>query len=311
MSDHNISYTIEEVAALLKVSKLTVYDLIKKNELTSYRVGRQMRVDSTDLESYKLRTKNRGVHQAAHSNKDSNNLLNPRTFVISGQDIALDLLAKQLEKEEMNIRPLRLYTGSLNSLISMYQNQCDLVSLHLFDGDTGTYNIPYVKKIMTGIPFIVINFLSRWAGLYVQKGNPKNISGWMDLNRDDISIINREKGAGARVLLDEQLRIHGIRSVEVNGYSLEETSHLAVAAAIKGEKADVGIGIEHAAKITDLDFIPLIKERYDLVLLKTEENAAIIEKLKETLSSSELKKELKMMGDYDLTETGKVIFETF
>ncbi|QED47860.1 substrate-binding domain-containing protein [Cytobacillus dafuensis] len=308
MSDNNISYTIEEVASLLKVSKLTVYDLIKKNELTSYRVGRQMRVDASDLESYKEGKKNKG-RQVANSEAIVND--SPRTFVISGQDIALDLLAKQLEKESENIRPLRLYTGSLNSLISMYNNQCDLVSLHLFDGDTGTYNIPYVKKILTGFPFIVINFLSRWAGLYVQKGNPKNITGWKDLNREDVSIINREKGSGARVLLDEQLRIQGMRYNEINGYQIEETSHLSVAAAIGGDRADIGVGIEKASKIVGVDFIPLIKERYDLILLKNETNEDVIRKIKEILSSEEIRNELSLMGDYDLSETGKVIFETY
>ncbi|MBU8878362.1 excisionase family DNA-binding protein [Bacillus sp. FJAT-29790] len=311
MTINNISYTIEEIASLLKVSKLTVYDLIKKNELLSYRVGRQMRVDASDLENYKERSKNKSSYPNENSSQMPSAIESPKTFVISGQDIALDLLAKQLEKESSTIRPLRLYNGSLNSLISMYNDQCDLVSLHLFDGDTGTYNIPYVKKILTGFPFIVINFLSRWAGLYVQNGNPKNISNWTDLNREDVSIVNREKGSGARILLDEQLRIHGIRSIDVNGYHAEETSHLTVAAAIAGEKADIGVGIEHAAKITGVGFIPLIKERYDLVLVKNEKNEPLIQKIKEILSSNVIKAELNTMGDYDLTETGKIMYETF
>lgn len=311
MSKNDVSYTIEEVASLLKVSKLTVYDLIKKEELSSYRVGRQMRVDLKDLEEYKERSKSRGNIKKS---KQANMIVpkeQARTFVISGQDLALDILAKQLEKDSTEIRPLRLYTGSLNSLISMYNNQCDLVSLHLFDGDTGTYNIPYVKKILTGFPFIVINFLSRWAGLYVKSDNPKNITGWTDLNREDVKIINREKGSGARILLDEQLRIHGIRARDVNGYYSEETSHLTVASAIAGEEADIGVGIEKAAKIVGVDFIPLIKERYDLVLLKNEDNQEVIKKIKEILASDDIKKDIHAMGDYDITETGKVMFETF
>ncbi len=311
MSINDVSYTIEEVASLLKVSKLTVYDLIKKDELSSYRVGRQMRVDGKDLDVYKERNKKRASSSTTAPFTNRENVTQARTFVISGQDLALDFLAKELEKESADLRPLRLYTGSLNSLISMYQNQCDLVSLHLFDGDTGTYNIPYVKKILTGFPFIVINFLSRWAGLYVETGNPKNITGWTDLNRDDVKIINREKGSGARILLDEQLRINGIRSKEVNGYDTEETSHLAVASAIAGKKANIGVGIEKTAKIVNVDFIPLIKERYDLVLLKTDENKDVINKIKEILTSDEIKKDIHSMGDYDITETGKVMFETF
>ncbi len=310
MSDNDVSYTIEEVASLLKVSKLTVYDLIKKNELPSYRVGRQMRVDMKDLEEYKERMKTGGNIKVPLSQKNIHKI-QQESFVISGQDLALDLLAKQLEKGEGSLRPLRVYSGSLNSLISMYNNQCDLVSLHLFDGDTGTYNIPYVKKILTGYPFIVINFLSRWAGLYVKNGNPKNIKGWADLNREDIKIINRERGSGARILLDEQLRVHGIKSCEVNGYYSEETSHLTIASAIAGGKADIGIGIEKAAKIVGVEFIPLIKERYDLVLIKREENKDIIRKIKDILSSEEMKKDIHLMGDYDMTETGNVMYETF
>lgn len=310
MSDNDVSYTIEEVASLLKVSKLTVYDLIKKDELPSYRVGRQMRVDMKDLEEYKERKKTGGSIKIPISQKSirENQL---QSFVISGQDLALDLLAKQLEKAEAELRPLRVYSGSLNSLISMYNNQCDLVSLHLFDGDTGTYNVPYVKKILTGFPYIVINFLSRWAGLYVTNGNPKGIKGWADLNREDVKIINRERGSGARILLDEQLRIHGIKANEVNGYLNEETSHLTIASSISSGKADIGIGIEKAAKIVGVEFIPLIKERYDLVLIKSEKNKAHIQHIKEILSSEEMKKEIHLMGDYDITETGKVMYETF
>ncbi|WP_419394049.1 substrate-binding domain-containing protein [Cytobacillus praedii] len=310
MSDKDVSYTIEEVASLLKVSKLTVYDLIKKEELPSYRVGRQMRVDMKDLEEYKDRKKTGGNIKVSVS-QSSIPISQPKPFVISGQDLALDLLAKKLEKGEEELRPLRIYSGSLNSLIAMYNNQCDLVSLHLYDGDTGTYNIPYVKKILTGFPFIVINFLSRWAGFYVKNGNPKNINSWVDLNREDVKIINRERGSGARILLDEQLRVHGIRSSEVNGYFSEETSHLTIASSIAGGKADIGIGIEKAAKIVGVEFVPLIKERYDLVLIKNEENKEIINRIHHILSSEEMKKDIQLMGDYDMTETGKVMYETF
>jgi putative molybdopterin biosynthesis protein len=310
MSDKDVSYTIEEVASLLKVSKLTVYDLIKKEELPSYRVGRQMRVDMKDLEEYKDRKKTGGNIKVSVS-QSSISVSQPKPFVISGQDLALDLLAKKLEKGGEELRPLRIYSGSLNSLIAMYNNQCDLVSLHLYDGDTGTYNIPYVKKILTGFPFIVINFLSRWAGFYVKNGNPKDINSWVDLNREDVKIINRERGSGARILLDEQLRVHGIRSSEVNGYFSEETSHLTIASSIAGGKADIGIGIEKAAKIVGVEFVPLIKERYDLVLVKNEENKEIINRIHHILSSEEMKKDIQLMGDYDMTETGKVMYETF
>ncbi|MGG3469418.1 helix-turn-helix transcriptional regulator [Neobacillus pocheonensis] len=307
-----ISYTIEEVAQLLKVSKLTVYDLIKKGELPVFRVGRQMRMDAQDLDDYIKNQKSTKMNTFTLPAVDShkNRPIESHNIVISGQDMVLDLLGKQIEKYS-NFKTLRSFTGSLNSLISLYNGQCDIVSLHMFDGDTGEYNLPYVKRILTGYPYILINLVSRKAGLYVQKGNPLNITSWTDLNQPHVHIINREKGSGARILLDEQLRIRQISSRTINGYEQEETNHLSVASAVSMGKADVGIGIEKAAKMVEVDFIPLITERYDLVLLKTPENETLIRIVKEILSSPAFQSEINSFGDYDSSQTGSIMYETF
>lgn len=306
---NELSYTIEEVSQLLKVSKLTLYDLVKKGKLPVFRVGRQMRIDANDLDNYinSQKTNQNTKFQAPqleHHTKDSH------TIVISGQDIVLDILGKYIEKTSP-YKPLRSYTGSLNSLISMYNGECDIVSLHMFDGDTGEYNLPYIKKILVGYPYILLNLLSRKAGFYVKKGNPLNLASWKDLLREDIKIINREKGSGARILLDEQLRINKIASRDIKGYDQEESNHLSVASAISSGKADVGIGIEKAAKIVGIDFVPLITERYDLVILKTPESEQLISKVKDILSSQQFQTEVISLGDYDISQTGNIIYETY
>ncbi len=306
-----LSYTIEEVAQLLKVSKLTIYDLVKKGELPVFRVGRQMRIDAKDLEIYKNKHKTNQsstavtiVEHHRSETKDS------RKIVISGQDMVLDILGKHIEKASA-YKTLRSYAGSLNSLISMYNGECDIVSLHMFDGDTGEYNLPYIKKILVGYPYVLINLLSRKAGLYVKKGNLLNITSWDDLKRENVKIINREKGSGARILLDEQLRNNQIPSRQLKGYEIEETSHLSVASAVAAGLADVGVGIEKAAKIVGIDFIPLIKENYDLVILKTPETDPLISCIKEILLSNSFKSEINALGDYETTQTGSIIYETF
>ncbi|WP_050184226.1 substrate-binding domain-containing protein [Domibacillus robiginosus] len=303
-----LSYTIEEVAQLLKVSKLTIYDLVKKGELPVFRVGRQMRMDAKDLDQYIYKRKNINMPEPAESkharSKESLHI------VISGQDIVLDILGKYIEKHS-HYKPLRSYTGSLNSLISMYNGEGDIVSLHMFDGDTGEYNIPYLKKILTGHSYIVINLLSRKAGLYVPKGNPLQIHSWTDLTKKGVTIINREKGSGARILLDEQLRIHQISPKNVAGYENEETSHLSVASAVSAGHADVGVGIEKAAQLVQVDFVPLINERYDLVMLKKPENEKLISTVQSVLSSPSFQSEIKSLGGYDYTQTGTVLYETF
>ncbi|MGO0062760.1 substrate-binding domain-containing protein [Brevibacillus fluminis] len=320
---NEISYTTEEIAQLLRVSKLTVYDLIKKGELPAYRVGRQMRVDAADLEAYKLRSK--GEHVAVKSpaaalpaaqapahvpGYSAAKTAAPRPIIISGQDICLDLLAAHIEKQQIGIRPLRTHTGSLNSLISMFQGESDVVSTHLLDADANAYNLPYIRKILLSESYLVVHVMTRWAGLYVQKGNPLQLQTWTDLQRPGLKLVNREKGSGARVLLDEQLRIHQIPRHQLIGYEAEETSHLGVASVIASGQADVGVGIEKAARLAGIDFVPLIQESYDLVLLKTAENRLLIQTVLAILRSEAFQKEVHGLGGYDISRMGTVLYET-
>lgn len=295
------SYTVDDISKLLKVSKLTVYDLIKKGDIPAYRVGRQMRVDVLDFERYKLSGKREIV--AEEGSKPSS-----RPIVITGQDESLDILARTLGGKVFENRPLRSYVGSLDGLIAMYQGDVDIVSTHLFDGDTKTYNIPYIRKLLVSKSFIVLKFIQRKAGLYVAKGNPQNINDWKDLKETSITMVNREAGSGARALLDEQLRIHHIRKDEVTGYENEAISHLAVASAVASGRADVGIGIKRVAQMTEIDFVPLITESYDLVILKTEENNRLIADVQAILKDNRFKEELESLN-YTFDGIGEVIWE--
>lgn len=303
---HNESFTTEEIARLLKVSKLTVYDLIKKGELKAFRVGRQMRVDANELEHYKSRTQE--VKPAPEVESEKKVKGSVRQVVISGQDSSLDILARQIESNTNQYRPLRSYAGSLDGLIAMYLGKADIVSTHLLDGDTLQYNIPYIRKLLVSQSFIVMNLIGRRAGLYVAKGNPLQIRGWPDLAKAGLKLINREKGAGARVLLDEQLRLNGISKKHVKGYGNIQTSHLGVASSVANGRADVGVGIEHTAKVANIDFIPLITESYDLVILKTNDNEQLIGNVQAILQNESFQEELQSLG-YDVSRTGEVVYE--
>ncbi|NMI04861.1 helix-turn-helix transcriptional regulator [Paenibacillus sp. SZ31] len=338
------SYTTEEISKLLKISKLTVYDLIKKGDLVAYRVGKQMRIDATDLEAYKRRSKqlqspgqriptpdqtSASGNQLGHVHSPGTSPQSatpagsapamsspgltgmPRHLVITGQDVSLDILTRHMEKQTRDIRPLRSFMGSLDGLISMYRGESDLVSTHLLDGDTGEYNLPYIRKILTGRSYVVVNLLSRPAGLYVQRGNPQNLQNWNDLSKSELRLANREIGSGARVLLDEQLRLHGIPSAGLIGYETEETSHMGVAAKVSSGEADVGVGIEKAARLVgQVDFIPLVQERYDLVMLRKQGNEAWTESVLRILQSPEFRQELQSFEGYDVSRTGEILYQT-
>lgn len=300
----NDTLTTEEVARLLKVSKLTVYDLIKKGELPSYRVGRQIRVEREALQAYK--NQSNSVQDDFEQNINKNK--KTRSVIISGQDNCLDILAKQLEKQSKTFHPLRSYIGSLDGLIAMYQGKADIVSTHLFDGDTSTYNIPYVRKVLVSKSFLIIHLLKRKAGFFVAKGNPKNITAWKNLKEPSLQFINREAGAGARILLDEQLRLNHLDRSKINGYYNELTSHMDVVSAIASGKADVGIGTSHAAKMANIDFIPMVEESYDLVILKTEENKTLIQTVLQVTQNNDFKKALHSLN-YNTENTGKILYE--
>ena len=136
----------------------------------------------------------------------------------------------------------RQYSGSIEGLIALYNRSVNLATAHLWDGDSGEFNVPYVKHYLPGMRVLVVNLVYRMAGFYVAPGNPKKIKEWSDLARKDIRMVNRERGSGARVLLDESLRKRDIDSRDVLGYDDEETSHLAVASCVaRGEAVMWGL----------------------------------------------------------------------
>lgn len=294
--------TTEEVAEQLKVSKLTVYDLIKKGELPSYRVGRQIRVERAALNAYK----NQSNSQQSTSSHTATT--NSSQIIISGQDNSLDVLAKQLSESTPSLQFLRSYMGSLDGLIAMYQDTADVVSTHLFDGETSTYNLPYTHKILGSKSYIVLHLMKRKAGLFVQSGNPKNIHHWEDFRRPELTLANRETGAGARVLLDEQLRLHHINRQQISGYQNVYTSHLDVASQIANTKADIGVGSEQAAKMANVDFIEMIEESYDLVILKKAKNEQIITQLQRIMKSEPFLHMLQSLN-YNISQTGNILHE--
>lgn len=311
--------TPEEVAGILKIAKNTVYELIKRGELTAYKVGNKVRVDQSDLNDYINRCKGiiTNVVQSNPSEFQYNTMTPypvPTTssqIILCGQDPTLDILANTLQNHPFGTSILRSHVGSFSGLIALYQDRCQISASHLWDGDQDVYNIPYVRRLIPGIPCVILRIAKRTQGFYVAKGNPKNITNWSDLTRSDVTMINREKGSGTRVLLDENLRLLSIDTRTVNGYNNEETSHLSIASSISRGKADVGMGNQTVANsVLNLDFIPLQRECYDIVIKKTNLNQPIYQLIYEIIGSQAFKDELEGLGGYDTSQTGLLVDET-
>jgi putative molybdopterin biosynthesis protein len=305
----NPSYTPEEVARILKISRFTVYEMIKRGDLAAYRIGRKVRVEQSDLERYKQHfkgcppTPTQATVKAPDPAADTQDGL-----IICGQDVVLDILTSHLEQQLPQLRFLRRYIGSTDGLLALYHGSANLVATHLWDSDSNEYNIPYVRRFLPGHQTAIYNLVYRMAGFYVPKGNPQKITGWSDLSRPELRLVNRECGSGARVLLDEQIRLLNLDRLTLKGYEHEVTSHLAVASSVARGEADVGVGIEKAAfQVQDLEFIPLQKERYDLVMRKEDLRMPHFQCLLAILRSPDFQAEINGLGGYDLSKTGQLI----
>lgn len=307
----DISYTAEEVAKILRISRFTVYELIKRGELIAYKAGRKMRIDGADLANYKKKTKGESPLVQNTAMPSSGTLFDIQTgLILCGQDVVLDILTRQLERQLRTIRVLRQYAGSLDGLICLYNRTVNLATVHLWDADTNEYNTPYVRRYLPGMRATIINLVYRMEGFYVAPGNPKQISSWNDLCRKDVRFVNRERGCGARVLIDEHLRKLDIDSRHIVGYEKEEMSHLAVASCVARGDADVGVGTEKAAmQVQNVEFIPLQKERYDMVVLNQDLERPHFQALIAILRSKSFQQEVAGMGGYDISRMGDVMAE--
>jgi putative molybdopterin biosynthesis protein len=304
---------VQDVADILHVSKGTVYDLIKRGEISSFRVGRKVRFTRRDVEDYIDRSKRAGA-QATDAERPAEGPMGAfpvpeHGFVICGQDLILDVLSNYMRLN--GVPALRAYIGSYESLVSLYQGKVNVATSHLWDADNDEYNVPFVRRLIPGIPATILHLVCRMQGFYVAKGNPKSIRSWDDFRRTDITMVNREKGAGSRVLLDEHLRMLGVKRSTIRGYDTENQSHLAVASAVSSGQADVAVGSEKIARqVENIDFIPMQKERYDMVVLKDDMQTPEIQTLLRVIRSDQFKKEFDNIGGYDTTEMGRIVAET-
>ena len=297
--------TPQEVADYLKIAKNTVYELIKRGELESFRVGRKIRIEATAVETLRGSMGGSADAQAAVAVPEAENA---GGFVICGQDCILDILARELENRYADERILRSSESSYNGLYALYHDRANAVTCHLWDGDTDEYNVPYVLKMLPGVPARIVRLARRRQGLYVKRGNPKRILAWKDLFRQDVSFVNREKGSGTRVLLDEKLRLLGRRGSDIRGYGQTASSHLSVAGWVARGKADTGLGNEKAAlQVPALEFVPLQDECYDIVICKNFEHTRPYAQLLDIVRSQWFKDEIESLGGYDVCETGEII----
>jgi putative molybdopterin biosynthesis protein len=236
---------------------------------------------------------------------DEADLLNT-VVVIGSHDMTLDILADEIRTQEGAFRISSANVGSLGGLMALRKGICHMAGSHLLDAGTGEYNLSYVRRYLKGVPVSIYHLVLRDQGLIVGKGNPKGIGGIQDLTRGDITFVNRQAGSGTRVLLDYKLEALGIPSSDIPGYDHEEFTHMAVAVDVLSGAADCGLGIFAAAKALNLDFIPLEREQYDLIVPTAALGQAGIQAVLDTIRSSAFRERVRALGGYDPAKSGQL-----
>lgn len=219
---------------------------------------------------------------------------------IGSHDIVMDLIGD-------SIKLCSTHVGSFGGILAIKQRNTDIAPIHMLDEESGEYNISFIKKYFPSEDMMLVKGVERIQGLIVQKGNPLNLKEIKDILEKNIKFVNRQRGSGTRILLDYWLKDENLDYINLKGYDYEVATHLDVAMAIKNGTAEAGLGIMEAAKIADLDFIPLAKEEYDFLINPEIKNSEKIKEFIKFLKSDFLKKKIESLDGYSLNKPGEVI----
>ncbi len=228
-------------------------------------------------------------------------------IAVAGCDPAIFLVGEYLRRRRETISLVGWTMGSLAAVEALKRREVHMAGLHVVDSQTGESNLPFLREHLKKHRFTVVTFASWEEGLLIRRGNPKGIRGIEDLTRKDVTIANRESGAGARLLLDHKLVVLGMTAGQVNGYQRIASSHFDVARLVAEGVVDTGVAIRSAARALHLDFLPLQTERYDLVVpTPVLQSHPGLEHFLDTMVSRPFRTEIAAIDGYDTRDTGKV-----
>lgn len=305
----NKLYTAQEVAERLKIKKNTVYELIKRGELASSKIGKQLRISEEQLSRYLSSSEETAKPPLPAANFQPESSLLKRDYllhssglIISGQSSpALELLLSQLSLRSDSLPALQSHLNTYNGLYALYFGKVHVASASLKPRD--------ISALVPGIPLSVLCLYEYPMGFFVKKGNPQNITCFEDLKREGVTFSNREKGSTRRIFLDRHLQALGISPGEISGYAKELVSDLATAAQVASGKADVALGEQYAAQLfPDLDFLPLASFPLYLVMEAAALSRPGFSALTEIVQSEDFKTVLHRQTGYDVSHTGEILY---
>lgn len=291
-----------EAARFLGLNEKRIYQLAKEGKIPATRIGGKWIFPRALINQWILE---RAKGNLKGEEGTATNIL----VVMGSNDLAWDIISHALQEPPFHIIVSVANVGSTGGLIALERELAHVAGIHLFDPESGQYNIPFLEKYLPGKELVVIHLFQRRQGLIVRRKNHLGIGGLQDLSRQEIRFVNRQKGSGTRILLDFELQQNGISPSDIHGYHHEVDTHMAVAMEVLRGKADCGLGVYSVAKSLGLGFIPVKDEVYDLVVLKKNLALPQVKSLLRVIRSEGFHETLKEVGGYDLKDIGKQVWE--
>jgi excisionase family DNA binding protein len=302
MSDEMMN--TREVARYLDIHEKQVYALIKTGKVPASRVTGKWLFPKKVIDEWIEVNAKSGLEQARQKSGRI-----PGALLASGSnDPVLDILQTCLRKAHPEFFIFSANTGSMEGLAALEKGYTDIAWSHLLDPETGEYNIPYLERLVPGVKAVVVNLFFRELGFVIVRGNPLGIREFADLVREGVRFVNRQPGSGTRLLLDHHLEKTGIPAAGIAGYQDEVYTHIEVGLAVLSGQADTGIATAAVSSLLGLDFIPITKERFDMILDQSVFFQKGVQALMEALNSDLFRRRVQNMGSYDFRSAGRILY---
>ena len=293
----------KEVAKYLDIHEKQVYMLIKAGKIPCTRVTGKWIFPINLIDKWIQTSAQDSLQQA----RKRVNQIEGTLLAAGSNDPLQDILLTIIKKDHPAFNIFSANTGSVDGLKALNMGFTDIAFSHLFDPQTGDYNTPYLKQYCPDHQPVVVNLFYRQIGFLIAKSKSDIFKGWKSLTHKKIRIVNRQSGSGIRILLDYELKNRGISSSDISGYNNEVYTHFEVGLSLISGEADVGIASAAVAKILDLNFQPLVSERFDMILDKNTFFQPAIQTFIETLQSDQFKNRVGKIGNYNFKDAGRIL----
>jgi excisionase family DNA binding protein len=294
----------KEVAKYLGIHEKQVYALIKSKRIPSTRATGKWIFPRKLIDEWIESNAKTGLEQARQKSRKIEGAL----LASGSNDPILDMLQTYLKKSYPEFYIFSANTGSTEGLKALNMGYTDIAWSHLLDPKSGEYNIPFLSTYVPNLKPVVVNLFRRDLGFVVAKKNPFHIEGFEDLTKKGVRFINRQKGAGTRVLLDHHLKRLKISPSQINGYEREVYTHFEVGLSILSKEADVGIATIVVSQLLGLPFIPITRENFDMLMDQSTFFGKGIQAFIEVLNSKDFRNRVEGLGNYDFKQSGKILY---